>query len=292
MSENKRKIHCLVCNSKIFNNVEAFKKPYKYSIIRCSECGMMVQYPMPTASYLKKKYEKIYTSQKKVTSTEKAFYFFDIKQEEGRIKEIETFKKKGSLLDIGASSGFFIKIVSKNKKWKVTGIEYSLAGVKEARRHKINLIHGNIFSSKIKNTQFDVVTMHSVLEHIPDPNAYLKKVRDKLRRNGLLVFSVPNVRSFEYFFYKVIKKRFPGFIDEHLYYFTPYSLTATLKKHGFKIKKITSRHYSTIRLPSRRPLAGWVTFPAKLLLEYTQLGGSLKIGNLLYVYAEKDEKKN
>jgi len=115
---------------------------------------------------------------------------------------------------------------------------------------------------------------------------------NNLKKTGLLVFSVPNIRSFEYFFYKKIGKRFPGFIDEHIYYFTPHSISIILKNQGFTIKKITSRHYSTIHFPSRRPLVGWITFPVKLLLEYTQFGGSFKIGNLLYVYAEKDEKKN
>ena len=296
MDKKKRKTFCIVCASKIFNTVETFKKPRKYNIIECLSCGVMMQEPMPTVSFLKNEYKKIYSSKKKDSSTEKAFYEFDRRQEKGRIKEIQKFKKGGSLLDVGASSGFFIKVLSQDKRWNAIGLEYSLPAVKEARKNEIDLIHGDIFSShlssKINSGQFDVITMHSVLEHVPDPNSCLKEIHNNLKKTGLLVFSVPNIRSFEYFFYKKIGKRFPGFIDEHIYYFTPHSISIILKNQGFTIKKITSRHYSTIHFPSRRPLVGWITFPVKLLLEYTQFGGSFKIGNLLYVYAEKDEKKN
>jgi SAM-dependent methyltransferase len=130
--------------------------------------------------------------------------------------------------------------------------------------------------------------MHSVLEHIPDINPTMKAIRKKLKKEGIFVFSVPNISSFEFFLYKLLRKPFAGFIYEHLYYFTPKSVSILLAKNGFKTLLMTSRHYATLKLPPRRPLIGWLTFPFKLLLEYTDLGGILRKGNIIYVYAEKN----
>ena len=42
---------------------------------------------------------------------------------------------------------------------------------------------------------FDAVTMSHVIEHVPDPVAFLDKCRRVLRPGGRLVLSTPNVRS-------------------------------------------------------------------------------------------------
>lgn len=129
--------------------------------------------------------------------------------------------------------------------------------------------------------------MHSVLEHLPNPMGTIKQVNKKLKKGGYFIFNIPNMDSFEYKFFLFLHKDFPGFIYEHLFYYNPQVITEMLEKNGFMVIFITSRHYSTFRLPPKRPLIGWVTFWFKLFLEYTDVGGRLKKGNIIYVYAKK-----
>lgn len=168
-------------------------------------------------------------------------------------------------------------------------MEYSKRAIVSRIDKKLKIYEGDIFNKKIPNNFFDVVTMHSVLEHVPDPLKTLLEINKKLKKNGMFVFNVPNMSSLEYKQYKMLNKPFPGFIFEHLYYYSPKSISLLLGKAGFKVVNMTSRHYSTLHVPPKRPFIGLFTFPQKLFLEYTDIGGSLKLGNILYIYAVKEK---
>lgn len=279
------KTKCIICLGSKFSYVDTIDRT---KIYMCRKCGVMFQYPLLSKLKLKRFYKALYEGKSMLISTEKAFEKYNKNQEIGRIQEIENFKKGGLLLDIGASSGFFLKTLSHRKNWNAKGIELSPTAVQKAKQNKVDVIQGDIFTKKIKNKTYDVITMHSVLEHVENPNAHIKEIYKKLKEKGMVVASVPNVRSFEYIFYRLLHKKFAGFISEHIFYYTPKSITILFESNSFEIKKITSRHFSTLSLPPKRPLIGWFTFFPKLFLEYTDLGGRFLLGNIIYVYAEKN----
>ncbi len=260
------------------------------NLVQCDTCKTILQNPIPSENDLKNFYNSIYKKEGISYSTEKAFDSFDPKQEAGRLKAIKKYKKGGRLLDVGASSGFFLKSLKHDKKWKLDGVEYSLAAVRKAKENGVLVIHGDISSPLVKRNFYDVITMHSVLEHVPNPHEYVAQVHDRLNEHGIFVVSVPNIASVEYGIYKLLNKNFPGFIREHIFYYTPYSFRLLLEMNNFTVLSITSRHYSTLHLPPMRPLMGWLTFLPKLILEYTDVGGKFKKGNILYAYAKKNNK--
>lgn len=279
---------CIFCNTSGFEKIASFKNPFPFNIYKCLECGSHFQWPKPKKTFLKKFYSSLYKGKLGIVSAEEAFFSQDVNQEKKRIQAIEKYKKSGRLLDIGASSGFFLSEVAKNKKWNCFGIEFTKEGVEEAKNlFNLHIKQGEVFDKKFPNNYFDVITMHSVLEHIPDQHEHLEWIYKKLKKGGIFVFNVPNIDSVEHQIFKLFHKQFPGYIFEHLYYYNSKVIYLLLEKHNFKIKKITSRHYSHISLPPLRPIIGWLTFFFKLLLEYTDLGGSMRKGNVLYVYAQK-----
>lgn len=279
---------CTFCKNNNLILIGKFKEVHVFTLYRCAGCGAHFQVPIPSKKLLKTFYENLYKGAMHIESTEKAFLEKDALQEKKRLQAIERYKKGGKILDIGASSGFFLSEVKKNKSWKIFGIEYAKSGVKKAlNEFGIVLEHGEIYNSSFPDNYFDVITMHSVLEHVPDQHEYLDWIYRKLKKGGLFVFNVPNIKSFEYMLYALLGKKFPGYIFEHLYYYNPAVVRKMLKSHGFKTQKVTSRHYAHISIPPARPLIGLLTFPMKLFLEYTDLGGKLLKGNILYVYAKK-----
>lgn len=277
---------CPICGNSKFESIEKIKGIFNFSVYKCLNCELFFQNPIPCKKDLENFYDSVYKKECNFSLTEKSFQNFNNMQEENRVKKIEKFIRKGKLLDVGASTGFFVS-VAKKRGWKVMGVEYSKEAVRIAKeKFGIFLVNGEITSNKIPNNYFDVVTMHSVLEHLPDLEETVKEVNKKLKKRGYFVFNVPNVKSFEYSFYKMLKRKFPGFIFEHLYYFNPDNIELLMERNGFSIKKMTSRHFSRYNLPLR-PLIGLATFMPKLFLEYSDIGGILKKGNIIYVYAQK-----
>lgn len=285
-------LSCAVCASNKTTPVKSFSEPYKYSLTRCNECGLVFQHSLPSKAFLKKFYHQLYQHKKGLPSTLNAYEQFHPEQEEARINAIEKYIKGGKLLDIGASSGFFLHQLSKHPNWKGYGVELSISAVKKAKDDfGLEITHGDIFNPHIKNNFFDVITMFSVLEHIPNIHETLDMVYKKLKPNGWFIFTVPNISSFEYAIYHILKKDFPGFIFEHIYYFTPRAVDELLQRHKFTLRYMTSRHYSHLPLPSPRPLIGLSMYTAKLVFEYTGIGGLLQIGNVLSIYAQKNQEK-
>lgn len=279
---------CVICGENKIKLIEKVDRVFKFKIYKCLRCSLFFQQPIPSRQKLNKLYEKIYRKELNLPLAEAAFEYKDEKQERSRIEEIEKFMRKGKLLDVGASTGFFVSTINGKRNWKAIGVEISVEAVKKAKQlYNVKLIRGEITNYKIKNESFDVITMHSVLDHIPNIEETIVSVNRKLRKGGFFIFNVTNIGSFEYRLFSLLNRPFPGFIFEHLYYFNSKNITRLLEKNGFKIEKITSRHHSKLTLPPLRPLIGLVTFAPKLFLEYTDIGGSLKYGNILYVFARK-----
>lgn len=283
-----RSFICPVCNSKQSTLIEKVKRVFSFSIYKCIYCGLLFQYPIPTKTKLKNLYDQIYDKKCNLPLAEKAFEVRHESSDMEKFLEIKKYIKQGTLLDVGASTGFFIDYVNKQRGWIAHGIEYSLKSVEKAKKDfNIKLIHGEVTTAKTPLKEYDVITMYAVLDHIPDVDKHLSKIRKKLRKKGLFIINVQNSNSWEYVLYKMLHKNYAGFIFEHLYYFNKYTMSMILKKHGFRIIYITSRQFTPISLPPKRPLIGWVTFLPKLFLEYTSLGGRFLLGNTITVYAQK-----
>lgn len=285
--------NCEVCFGRKFTLIEKVDRVLKFNIYKCMNCGLYFQNPMPGKMELEALYNRIYKKDYSMPLAEAAFEDYSKKQESLRFRQILKFMKRGTILDVGASTGFFVGYVNLQKGWKADGIEYSREAVRKAKKDfEIDLIQGEIGKVKTPSKKYDVVTMHSVLDHIPDLANTVVEVSKRTENHGYFIFSIQNIGSFEYMIYKFFKKPFAGFIFEHLYYLNEKTISMLLLRYDFKIRKITSRQFSPIKLPPKRPLIGLVTFIPKLFLEYTDFGGSFKKGNNLYVYAQKIESSS
>ena len=45
---------------------------------------------------------------------------------------------------------------------------------------------------------FDLIIMHHVLEHLPDPQSILRQCAERLKRGGTLIICVPNRASWQF----------------------------------------------------------------------------------------------
>jgi 2-polyprenyl-3-methyl-5-hydroxy-6-metoxy-1,4-benzoquinol methylase len=141
------------------------------------------------------------------------------------IKELDNKK----ILEIGACDGL---LLSYFKNSLVTGTEYSSAYKEFAlKKYGINLSNENFFDF---NEKFDLIIMSHVLEHLPDLNIAIEKLKKLLNDGGYLFVEVPNSPR--------LKERDKKYIDDyltittpHIYNFTEKSLKEVFTKNDFNI---------------------------------------------------------
>ncbi|WP_136987744.1 class I SAM-dependent methyltransferase [Synechococcus sp. UW69] len=150
---------------------------------------------------------------------------------------IEEFCNQSQIdvLDIGCSTGLFLKVFSdvSTIRAKTFGIEPNIKESNFALSQGINIIGSSIGEV---NRSFDVITLWDVLEHIPDPIAYIKNIKANLKPGGLLFIQIPTCDSLSARVLREHCNMFDGI--EHLTLFGIRGIQETLEFCGFEILKI------------------------------------------------------
>ncbi len=207
------------------------KKSYKLFI--CKDCKLIFVDPLPDPASI---YNEDYFS-----GATNGFGY--VNYDEDKEPMVPTFnryldlfnkygKGNGRLFDIGAATGFFLKL-ARSKGYEVNGVEMADHAASEARRAGLDVLTGDLLHNSQPSDYFDVVTMLDVLEHFTDPFAELVEVKRILKPKGLMVVNTPNGQSV---LAKILKTKWHLiFPPEHLFYFSPKNLEMFLVKNGFKV---------------------------------------------------------
>ena len=233
---------CLSCGSQkskiVFDGIDYLHGfPGKFRIVKCIGCGFMYTNPRPNKIEILNYYPTNYSphldssNRSKLSTVNKKKWYYN------GSKDVPNCPS-GKLLDIGCSSGSFL-FKMKHLGWDVSGIEPSLDAAKVANQSNLNVIHGSFedysFDESKKNT-YDLITAWMVLEHLHDPKLSIEKVSELLKKDGYFVFSVPEVSSWEFNFFK--DKWYATQLPTHLSFFTKNSIKKILIEKNFKVEKI------------------------------------------------------
>ncbi len=200
-------------------------KSYPFELSFCKKCGLVQQSKRLAEKIINKVYTAEYyncpspvISGMGVSEIEKFIEFFK------RCKN-----QPGKILEIACFDGYLLKRL-KTYKWDVhgcdpcssTNIAIKLLGNKRIKK---------VFFKKgvYQSESFDAVVFRNLLEHIYNPNIFLKEVSDSLKKGGKIFIDVPNLKE-------VIKLGgFGLFFHQHVTYFTINSIRILLERNGFKI---------------------------------------------------------
>ena len=231
---------CPLCSSNIYTQ----KYPQYYPrIVICTKCGLIYTNPRLKNKYLKELYSEEYFKNDHSSILGYSNYLQDqkniIKTFDKRLKAIEAFVFPGKLLDIGCATGFFMHS-AKIRGWKVEGVEiseYAASYAKECFAFKIYV--GDVLQINLPANTYDLITMWDVVEHLTNPVEVIQALKRTLKKNGLLVFSTPDVGSLPA---KLIKHKWIGYklSDEHLTYFSKKTIVLLLEKAGFSL--VSNKH--------------------------------------------------
>jgi len=100
----------------------------------------------------------------------------------------EFIKKKmfGKTLDVGCEAGKLHELI---KSQNVYGLDLKV------RNFGKNSIIGDAQSMSFKDESFDTVIAGELIEHLPNPENFLKESKRVLKKNGILIITTPNKKS-------------------------------------------------------------------------------------------------
>ncbi len=152
------------------------------------------------------------------------------------------------ILEVGCAGGMTGKALKERGFEEIVGIEMNEEVAKSGKCYYDKLIIGDVeeVSLPFEKEYFDCILYGDVLEHLVDPWQVLKKHHAFLKKGGMIICSIPNIRH-----YRIIKKllfggkweyRGDGIMDKnHLRFFTLDSIRGMLTEAGFEIKDIVKR---------------------------------------------------
>ena len=158
----------------------------------------------------------------------------------------EVSSPPGKWLDVGCSTGFFLREIEK-AGWKAYGYEPSKWASDYARNElNLNVINGQVEDLKVfPDNFFDVVSLVLVFAHIVRPIQAISEIRRVLKKEGILFVQTPDFGSLMSCF---MKDRWKTIKWQMLYFFTLDSLSGLLEGQGFKVishrKKGLGKQYS------------------------------------------------
>ncbi|MGZ4180395.1 MAG: methyltransferase domain-containing protein [Solirubrobacteraceae bacterium] len=100
------------------------------------------------------------------------------------------------VLELGPSSGHMSRVL-RDRGCSVVGIELDSEAATDAARYCERMIVGDLdtvdLDGELGSDRFDVIVAADVLEHLKDPLAVVRKLRDFLAPEGFFVISLPNI---------------------------------------------------------------------------------------------------
>lgn len=230
---------CLICGADRLDPLIAVDG---WTIVECRACRLGMLSPRPDDKELSALYQEPYFASHGMDRDSTGEVARRIRDQRKRVNLVKSFVRGGKLLDVGCAVGYFLAAANR-EGFAVEGVERSVWAAEEAkRRFSVNAHVGDIDRLADGEPRFDAVTMWHVLEHTPDAASALTAARTLLRAKGKLFIEVPNYLGTDA---KGYGTDWSGWdVPNHLWHFTPGSLSKLLAKCGFQVVSI-KRHPST-----------------------------------------------
>jgi 2-polyprenyl-3-methyl-5-hydroxy-6-metoxy-1,4-benzoquinol methylase len=236
---------------------------YGYEVWRCGRCGTIHASPLPSPEQLERYYnrfgEDAWSSQHGVSGWRRAVqrirsmrrHASKLMKARSRVSRIKRHVRGGHFLDIGCGVGFTVKAAA-DAGFRARGIDLSRQALATGQKLFPELELGNtdIEGCGVEPGSLSSVYLAEVIEHLPDPVAFLHKVCESLKRGGVIYLTTPDAGHW----------RVPKDVIEwrmvcppnHLVLFTRNSMHLALQRTGFENARLAWTTKRQIRLIARK----------------------------------------
>jgi len=205
---------------------------FRKKILECCFCSLQFLYPKWSEDGLKKIY-KGYNKQK------------DFKTQKNPSKRISPYltkyiDKNDWTLEVGCGSGDNVKRLRK-KGYRVIGIDKDPS----VTNHDKRIYHFDIFDSEMRRMKFSFVYAIHLLEHLAEPQKFIRRLNVILSDEGKFLLEIPNLEDPLLTLYKIEEFKKFYYVPHHVFFYNPRTIEFLLKVYW---KTDHTRHYKIKRV--------------------------------------------
>jgi len=239
---------CNICQSTaklVLSKLEGFKANHFFEVYECQKCKASFCYPNKEDPEI---YKDIYKYGETISGYNRYHaYFRSIKNKNNPLEFLSQQedcywfineylknnidKHKAKLLEVGSGLGYLTYSLH-NAGYNIQGVELSSDAVEGA----INQF-GNLYQCKnaLKlggENNFDVILLTEVIEHLSNPEAFIKQLSNILSPNGVILVTTPNKE----FISNKASEWASDLPPVHLWWFTKKSFQTIAMKTNMKVE--------------------------------------------------------
>lgn len=217
----------------------------EFNVAECTHCGLIRLDPFPTPAELAAYYPSGYwyvPGGDAASRMEEAYRVFVLGDHIRFVKRaLRGLDRNGLVLDVGCGGGLFLRLLQSGG-YRVLGLDSSEQAASVAARSGVPAITAALDQAPLKPRSCIAITMFHVLEHLYEPDVYLKCARELLAPEGRLVVQVPNAASWQFL---LLGENWNGLdVPRHLTNFRARDIEALISHCGFEI---VSRKFFSLR---------------------------------------------
>jgi SAM-dependent methyltransferase len=211
----------------------------QFRLVACTNCDLLYLSPRPSLTELPNYYPDLdYHAFKPATGITAKLKML-LARQQARALLRETASQPALALEVGCGTGGLLGALQREGSLAF-GLEPNQAAVAVAQAQGLTVTVGSddTLAQLPANypSQFDLIVLKYVLEHVPDPLPTLQAIAGRLRPNGRAVLWLPNAQSWDCAWFG---RRWRGFDSpRHLLIFTPATIRAMAAKAGLTVEAI------------------------------------------------------
>ncbi len=270
----KNKVSCAICNT-VDNYSVLYEQNYKdddfnvdifsarrlpdkihYQLVKCNSCGLVRSTPVIENDILNDLYVKSKLTYNTEVENLKTTYL------EALSPILNRLAKKSAILEIGCGNGFVVEELCKQGYTNTFGIEPSIDAVEKAPDDLSKRIVLDYFKDGLfKENTFNFIFIFQTLDHIPNPDQFLKECHRVLKPNGYIFAYNHDVESISA---KILGEKSPIFDIEHTFLYSTDTIKKIFNKNRFEVLSVDkplntlSLKHLTWLLPLPRRIKRWL----------------------------------
>lgn len=195
---------CVVCGSRMSPFIERiwddrYGCPGEFAIVKCSACGQMMTVPPLAEAELPGLYSTYYPRRSIDFAALEAEATLVLRPLARLRRWLNGTDNQGhylarpgqEVLDIGCGSCLSL-LEMRHLGVDAYGVEADPNVASIAEKYGLNVHIGSIHDDPFPRRFFNLITLNQVIEHVPDPGALLRVVRERLLPDGRVVLAFPN----------------------------------------------------------------------------------------------------
>lgn len=227
--EASRHVRCVVCGA---DSAREHWRCEGFGFVRCDACGHIYQDPQPAAGDLIDRYDEEYAAYE----VENAENFLDLMlkglADVSFFELLDSARVDRSLLDIGCATGALLEHAA-SRGFRVQGVEVCEPAARYGVEHRgVPIAVGTLDEADLGDARFGAAHFSHVIEHVNDPRAFLRAVRERLVPGGFMVLVTPNAAGLQA---RLFGPNWRSAIADHVHLFTARNLRRMLGDEGFRV---------------------------------------------------------